>query len=177
MDASKDDEGNLSIKRSKVNQQLIGRAFPWEAPVCKDSLKVEMEAEGFVGLSFLPVALPGTKAAGEPVWAISADREMPALLNRMVNDDGTDHEPSENRGCHVDDFYFPSLLRFPIAHVRAMEPLDIAISKERPRNKLGSGFKPEIVRKFDPFLIASRRFRQWCEKRKLKIEWWPVVLE
>ena len=176
-DATKDNEGNLSIKRSKVNRQLIGKAFPSMAPVCKDFLKTEMESEGFNGLAFRSVNLPGTKALVEPVWAMSADREMPALLNRIVNDDGTDYEPNENRGCHVDDFYFPSLLRFPAVHVRAMEPFDAAITKEREHHKWHSHFTPEIVKRFEPFLIVSRRFRKWCDQRKLKIEWWPVVLE
>ena len=198
-DAYKDYEGRLLIQRSKVNRQSIGRPFPSGNPVCRDHLKREMEAECFVGLVFERVAIvkslpkklrrpfsgliseyyaPEEETAGdEPVWVMRSDREMPALLNRLVCEDGTDYEFAKALGCYVDDFYYPPLLRFPADQVRRMEPFDFAITKERPHHKRGPGFTGDPMKKYEPYVIVSRRFRHWCEKRKLKIEWWPVLLE
>lgn len=176
-DGSKDVNGRLHIKRAKINRQPIGRPSPWGVPLCKDHLKQKMEVEHFVGLVFERVELTGENADDEPVWIMGSDREMPALLNRLVCEDGTDYEFDKALGCYVDDFYYPPLLRFPAQAVREMEPFDFAVTKERPHHLRGPGFTGDPMKKYEPYVIVSRRFRAWCLNQKLKIEWWPVVLE
>jgi hypothetical protein len=176
-DGSKDDEGRLRIKRGKINRQPIGRPSPWGVPVCKDHLKREMEAEHFIGLILERIHLVGERADDEAVWSMTSDREMPALLNRLVCQDGTDYEFSKALGCYVDDFHYPPLLRFPASAVHGMEPFDFAITRERPHHLRGPDFPGDPWKKYEPYVIVSRPFHHWCVKHKLKIEWWPVVLE
>ncbi|MEA3208135.1 MAG: hypothetical protein QOE70_1192 [Chthoniobacter sp.] len=136
-----------------------------------------MEAEHFIGLVFRRVELIGENADDEPVWSMESDREMPPLLDRLVCEDGTDYESAKALGCYVDDFYFPPLLRFPAESVQAMLPVDFANTKEQPHHKRGPDFPGDPMKKYEPYWIVSRRLRDWCIKRKLKIEYWPVVLE
>ena len=174
---SKDDEGHLKIKRSQLKRQPFGRTCSWSKPVCRDSFGRAMAVESFAGLVFQPVEIIGQKAGDEAIWALSSDREMPTLLNQFVCEDGTDYDRSKALGCYVDDFHYPPILRFPAKQVRLMEPFDVAITKERPHHKQGPGFTGDVMKRFDPYFIVSRHFREWCLKQKLKIEWWPVVLE
>ena len=104
---------------------------------------------------------------------------MPPLLNRLVHvTDGEDCDPAiKEKGCAVDDFYFPPILRFNAQDIRTLEPFDFALTREL----FGSGDKmrdpvfPDPIMR--PELIVSQRFRKWCEKKKLKVYWMPVTLE
>lgn len=176
----KEDNGHLRVKRADVRSQLIGDVPSWNTRVCRDSLRKAMEAEKFAGLTFKPAEVIGKKAQDEALWVVTSDRKMPPLLNRTVHEDGTDYVPGTIMGCYVDDFYFPPLFRFSCEQVRKMEPLDVVVTTEHRYPKQGQYFTGDPMKltlKYDPYIIVSRRFRLWCEKRKLKIEWWPVVLE
>ncbi len=95
----KDESGRLLMKRTKINRQPIGRPSPWGVPVCKDSLKRELEAERFAGLAFQRVDVIGERPGDDPVWIMGSDREMPPLLNRLVCEDGSEYEFSKALGC------------------------------------------------------------------------------
>jgi hypothetical protein len=171
-----------SLDYHRIKKPPIGRNLDSPTALCIDALKQEFAAQSFEGLAFRSVFINSRKPVQVAYWQLWADRQMPPLLNRIVDNDGVDFDPAECNGCRVDDECFPSLLRFPEAEVRKMEPFDAALTQEafgagpaqltnRPR------WRGEWLYMLDPYLIVSRRFRDWCLNRKLKIDWMPVILE
>ena len=156
-------DGLLQVSTEEVTDELIGGVGSWGAKGCAESLKIEMQTQKFVGLKFRPIEIVGK--ALTPLWEPWSDKVMPAVLNRLVNSDGADFDSTQHRCCVPDDFYQPYLLRFPAAKVHELGNFDVAVTQ----NQFG------IPR--DNTLIVSRRFRDWCEQRGLKILWYPVVLE
>ncbi len=162
-------------------KQPIGTSLELVA-ICTDELRKEFDAQSFTGLTFRNVIIKSRKPVNVAYWQFWSDRRMPPLLNRIVNEDGTDYDPSECNGCRVQDDFWPPLMRFPERKVRDMGQFDAALTLEafgagphQPVN--GPKWRGEWIYMLDPWLIVSRRFRDWCLKRKLKIEWIPVVLE
>jgi hypothetical protein len=166
------------VKGGTVTQQPIGSNGTYFVSLCSDELRRELEEERFLGLSFREVLITG-KARRGPLWQLWSDRQMPPIRNRIIDEDGNDVDPKARRGRRIDDFYFPYLLKFRAEQVRAMEPFDAALTQERFGNSVGQYFPADGIyeNKLDPILIVSRRFYQWCEGRKLKISWHPIVLE
>ncbi len=177
-------DGRIQVERKALTKQQIGQVVLFEIPVCTDSFREEIQRELFIGPSFREVSPKTSQTLPQPYWQLWSDREMPPLLNRLVHmTDGSEFVP-ENRikGCAVDDFYFPPLLRFSAVEVHAMGPFDFALTRER----FGSG---DLIVDYKtkqpvfplpvhvPYLIVSKRFREWCMKQKLRIDWYPVVLE
>lgn len=80
---------------------------------------------------------------------------MPPVLNRLVDAYGKDYDPAVYSCCVPDDDYYAYLYGFPAEAVRRMEPFDCALTSDR-------FYVPP-----DHLLIVSRRFRQWCLKKKL----------
>ena len=83
------------------------------------------------------------------------------MTNRLVNNMGELYDPTRDRSCCVDDDYWPPLARMRAEDVTSMESFDFA-------NHQGPLY---------PMKMVSRRFFEWCEARKLKVEWHPIVLE
>jgi hypothetical protein len=159
----------LELDYHRLKKHPIGWTSQTLAALCTDELRQEFEAQSFTGLTFRKVFLNSRKPVHVAYWQLWADRLMPPLQSRLVNEDGTDFDPAKIKGCRVDDEFFPALLHFSKTQVHDMGTFDAALTREA----LGPGNRPYQ----DPQLIVSRRFRDWCLKRKLKIEWIPVVLE
>jgi len=159
------DGGYLRVPQESITGEIIGSAFCLRLPVCRDSLKRQLEAEGFGGLTFQYVEISGCRKPAEPLWKLESNRSMPPVLNRLVDAYGAPFDASRHRCCIPDDDYDPWLLRFPEAGVRAMGSFDAALTSDRFGIPL------------DHILIVSRRFRDWCNRRKLKLTWYPVALE
>ena len=164
-DAVRSDGGYIRLAQLSITGAKIGSVMISRLAICRDLLKKLMKAEGFAGLAFQHVEVSECRKPAEPLWKLESDRQMPPVLNRLVNHMGETFDPAVHRDCWPDDDYEPFLLRFPEAAMRAMGDFDAALTHERYGIPL------------DPILIVSRRFRDWCERRKLKLDWYPVALE
>ncbi len=165
-DSKRSADGVLRIAKGDAKGGQIGMVMDSALFICTDALKREMEETGFVGAVFHRVETPSRSGAGASFWEIGSDRQMPPVLNALVNYMGEPFDASRHRDCWVDDFYSPPVLRFRAAEVREMGPFDTALT----RDGFGNPREPKTV--------FSRRFREWCVARKLKnLEWIPVALE
>jgi hypothetical protein len=157
--------GVLSIPAEKITGKAIGALGNRGFDGCLDRMKQEMEKENFVGLKFLPTEIVGARKPKEPIWQIASDRTMPPLLNRLVELPDREFSTSPLPRMVPDDDYYPWLLRFSKSAVERLGEFDIA--------HLPHGLSVSIA----PEPFVSRRFREWCLARKLKINFHPVALE
>ncbi len=159
------DGGGLRVPQPSITGLEIGGVGGLRLPVVRESLKHQMEAESFEGLTFQHVEISECGKPAEPLWKLESNRSMPRVLNRLVDAYGGEFDPSKHGCCVPDDDYHPWLLRFPEVAVRAMGSFDAALTSDRFGIPL------------DHILIVSRPFRDWCNRRKLKLTWYPVALE
>lgn len=180
------DDGRLCAMRSTFTGEPIGNIVGDRVVVCTEGLRRGLDKAAFVGLQFRPVEIadPASSQAeaegpplSEALWQLWSEREMPAVLNPVVNVNGYPNLADGRNGCVIDDLYYPWLFRFPRAEVRDVEPFDVAFTRERfgPKTAANNPGAPDKL--LDPQLIVSRRFRTWCVKRGLKLVFYPVVLE
>lgn len=170
--------GLFEVDGKTLNKRVIGNSWRLH-PLCSDGLRQELAASKFAGLSFREVLVRGGKATKPCLWELWSDRWMPPLLNRIIDKDGNDYAASARRGSFIDDFYWPAMLRFSCSAVRLLEPFDVALTQESFGDAPGPYLDPKCNWKnlHDPYLIVSRRFREWCEERELDLHWTPVFLE
>lgn len=161
--AQRGEDGLLVVTKKDLYRVKIGGLST--ALACQEEIKAGLEAMAFFGLKFLPVHIDPPKRTSASVWEMTSEITMPPVLNRLINQDGGDFDSSTDKGCWPDDFYFPQLLHFPAAAVRALGDFDFALTSDQlgiPRHH---------------YVIASRRVRDWCMKKKLKLAWDPVILD
>lgn len=149
--------------------QLVGNMQNRLNSLCFVEFRAELEKQEFKGLTFRPVSIKCRKPEKLVLWQIWSAVTLPPVLDSLVGADGEPFDPATSKACAVNDVYRPMLHRFSTAKVRALEPFDIAVTKER----WGGGF-PHYR---EPAIIVSRRFREWFMKQKVPVEWWPVALE
>ncbi|QIF05140.1 hypothetical protein [Roseimicrobium sp. ORNL1] len=169
----------MYLERGSLKKQPVGSIGTTPAMGCTDTFRKELEKAGFKGLGFREIVSKDGKPLPEPYWQLLPDTHMPALLNRIVGEDGNDYQPERVRetGCFIDDFYFPELLRFPANEVQAMGGFDFAATSKRFGGAPGrfyTGTENFLVK---PRIIVSKAFREWSLGRKLKLEFYPVILE
>lgn len=164
-------DGTLTVPRREIRKQLIGAIMSGGAsmPVCTESLRREIDVEDFQFITYRPVKIEGKFLQCDSLWELWSELALPPILNRLVDDIGIDYDVEKNGGCAVDDLYTPWLFRYSRDAVESRGHFDLAITKEYFH------FGPPHIR--DPYLVVSQRFRKWCDGKKLKIDWWPVVLE
>lgn len=170
----------LCLDRGELKKQPIGRVIgATRAIMCTDTFRKELERNSFQGLGFQEVVSKGEKPLPEPYWQLQPSTQMPALLNRIVGKDGSDYEPERvlKTGCWVDDFYSPELLRFPAKEVQVMENFDVAKTAEQFGDAPGRFYTGTENYLLKPRIIVSKAFREWSLGRKLKLEFYPVILE
>jgi hypothetical protein len=160
------DDGILEVERGSIMAQSIGSTISGFTVLCTESIRQEIEKEGFVNVEFKPVNVSGKKPPKEPLWEISGHTHLPPVTNKLVNDRGEKPDDSA-RGCWVDDLFFPPLLTYnQNSLAKAVGGFDVGVTTE----KWHSG----IIARRSPFLICSKRFRLWCQDRGLKLDWVPV---
>lgn len=120
---------------------------------CSDAFRAKLEAQGFVGLDFVPPPLHPNpnKRPKENVHILSSSIELP------------DQAP----GLPPDEGYTPRLLRYDREVFAKACPFDIARTREHMPNT------PD----FPPFpaLVVSQRFRQWLLREGFeKGDHWPL---
>ena len=160
------DDGTLEVERGSIMAQPIGAAIDGFTVICIDSIRQEIENQNFLNVEFKPVTVIGKKPPKEPLWELVGKMSLPPIANKLVNDQGATPDESA-RGCWVEDLFYPPILTYKSDDLaQTIESFDIAHTAE----KWHSGI---IVRR-SPFLICSKRFKVWCEDRKLKFDWIPV---
>lgn len=163
------DDGKLEVERGSIMAQPIGTTANGFTVLCVDSIRQELEKEGFANIEFKPVSVSGKKPPKEPLWELSGKEQLPPVANRLVNDQGEEPDASA-RGCWVDDLFFPPILTYTSKTLAdVVESFDVAVTAE----KWHSG----IIARRSPFLICSKRFRSWCQDRGLKLDWVPVEVK
>ncbi|MBK1791599.1 hypothetical protein [Persicirhabdus sediminis] len=161
--------GQIQLARRDIKSKPLGKSMTIGTCLCTDTVKNEMEAEGFKNLSFTEVDVKGKLPPKEPLWEIGGEQALPKVLNPLVNEEGKTPDHSVN-GCWVDDIFFPPLLEFNESEVVArLGEFDVASTSER--------WCSGTFEKRSPFLICSQRFRQWCTSRKYKMNYFPVSLK
>lgn len=157
------------LVRIKLKIPPVGRAEGMDAPICTQTIKKAMEAEGFAGFTFTPVVVEGSRQPLEPLWKVWSDRMMPPMTSSLVDDDG---EPviagHYANGCHPAEIESPHIYRYTPEAIASMTGLDAAVTHEDfgPKTKLC-----EMRR-----LLVSQRFRQWALQNKLKLDYDPILV-
>ncbi len=177
----------LRVKRADILRcPFGGNSWRSQEMLCTGSTRRLLEAESFVNLTFQEVEVIGKKPPVEALWRLDGERALPPVLNKLVNQYGDSvvredpgwwrdgefvgtREQLRALGCWAEDFYYPAVLRFDQAKVqRELGVFDVAPTAE--------GWKGGSVATRQPYLICSRRFREFCMKQRWKLEWWPVEL-
>lgn len=158
----------LEVERKSITDQAIGRSLGGFNILFKESIKELIFNQDFQNLVLKPVRVKGKLPPKELLWEVWSEKSLPSVLNPLVNELG--EEPDESaHGCWVNDLYFPPVLKFNKAEVEAeLGEFDVAITKER--------WYGGVWQRRSPYIIVSRRFREWCVKNKFKMIWVPVEM-
>ena len=160
--------GIIEAERKHVRKQRLGSSGGmYAAMFCVDSMRKELEAEGFAGMVFKPVVINGKLPPLEPIWELAAERAMPPLKNRLVHADGTEHRLGKSGQYVLDDSFSLHLYSYNAADVEAVGDVDVVRTVEI----FG------IERVFEPHLFFSQRLRRWCDKKNQLFEYAPIALE
>jgi hypothetical protein len=162
------DSGILEVERKSITAQVIGRSLGGFNILFKESIKELIFNQDFQNLVLKPVRVKGKLPPKELLWEVWSEKSLPSVLNPLVNELG--EEPDESaHGCWVNDLYFPPVLKFNKAQVEAeLGEFDVAITKER--------WHGGVWQRRSPYVIVSRRFREWCLMNKFKMTWVPVEM-
>jgi hypothetical protein len=158
------------LVRLKSRIPPIGWVEGESGPICTQTIKDAMEAEGFVGFIFTSVTVEADRQPPEPLWEIWSDRLMPPMRCPLVDDDGNAVVNGDcSNGCYTAEVEQPPIYVYAPEDIAAMAGVDAALTLEDfgPKAKLC-----EMRR-----LLVSQRFRQWALKRKLKLEYVPVMVQ
>jgi hypothetical protein len=165
-------DGTPEVRRLSITEAEIGTLIGGEAILCVDSLRSAMAEETFDGLHFQETKvveddyedLGVEPPPGPPpvLWQMLTDRQAPPVSNPLDNTEGQSYDPARDRWCDLEDDYYPPILRFRSVDLEETAPFDFAKLREPLPG---------------PKTIVSRRFFDWCEARKLNVEWHPIVLE
>jgi hypothetical protein len=162
------DDEIREVERGSITALAIGSSVCGIDLICKDFTKFLMLAESFKNIALKTVRVSGKNPPKELLWEVWSEKSLPSVLNPLVNEHG--EEPDESaHGCWVNDLYFPPVLKFNKAQVEAeLGEFDVAITKER--------WHGGVWQRRSPYVIVSRRFREWCLMNKFKMTWVPVEM-
>lgn len=163
--------GILQIKTGYLNKRFrVGHVFG--KIVINDAVREDFEKQKFKHLILRRCEVYGDGAedyADFPIWEVTSDLVMPPLSPgcKFCDCYGGPEYTDPEKGCAIDDgLYLPTQFRYRASDLRAVEPFDIAYTREA----FGFGLASHS-------LIVSQRFYQFCKKQKFKMWWYPVVLD
>lgn len=145
--------------------------------IVNNQLKTDMINAGLLHLTFEEVKLIGRRKKvleNETYWRIYSDFKMPPLSPSIMilDDDGNrlpygSEEGTPRLGTEILELCTIPQYSYRESDLAKNGPFDLAIMHEH------FGYT-DID---DRTMIASRRFYEFCEERKLKIDWTPVRIE
>ena len=146
---------------------LIGLLGYADVQICSAAVRAEMEQEGFIGLDFLPILVHDPHYKQDDFWRVWASRTMPCTAMPLSDDKGNPVQEDYSTGCYIDEQVEEFVLGYRSSDLEAMSGTDFALTAEK-WGPLASRFRRE-------HLLVSQRFRQWCLKKKIKVDWIPVI--
>lgn len=136
--------------------------------LCTSAARMELEKEGFAGLSFLPIAMHDSRYREDDFWQLWANRTMPKVTMPLCDLAGDPVKEDYSTGCMPEEIgVIQRVLKYRAADLDAMSGTDFAVTAEK------WGSPKSRVRREE--LLVSQRVRQWCLKKRVKVEWTPVI--
>lgn len=162
------DDGIIEVDKKSITTRAVGSTVSGFHMVCKETVKQLMIAESFTNLLFKPVRVAGKTPPKELLWEVWSEKTLPPVLNPLANERGEKPDVGKG-GCWVNDLYFPPVLKYNKLEVEnELGEFDIAITNER--------WHWGVWQRRSPYIIVSRRFREWCIINKFKMTWVPVEM-
>lgn len=160
---SPDENGILTFGSGSVkNMPKIGHSW-FGGLYCQPDLKGEL-AEVFPELSFRAPHFPDYSVT--PFWEIQCEEKLPPTLSDVVNKKGEPLRPENRIACDIQDLYNPQILKYTSDQL--VGDWDIRRTHE-------TWHWDDIPHGARPYFICTRRFRDWCLKRRLRLDWTPVI--
>ncbi len=155
-------DGSITITGTSLTKRDVGRAGTRFC--CSDKMRQLMEAESFAGLTFDPVQIIGKCKISTPIWQLTSDIVLPPVLTGAVNEQGQPHDFKPGfYGC-VNDIFWWQVLLYPENLFSLVPAFDVARTTE-------AWFIKRYPHR-QPTLVFSQRFRQFCLKHKIPMEWY-----
>lgn len=167
---SSNESGIQIISSGEIKKQSVGAGNNFTETFCTNEIREVLTTENFKGLAFREVIIQRSrKKDAPPVWQIWSQDEMPLMKSKKSDSKGRIIELDDDdcRGCYVDDLFIPGLVRYDKSLLTELQGIDVIRSVEH----FGGGVKRS---KRTPLLFGSKRFREWCTKKKLPFSWVPV---
>lgn len=142
-------------------------------PIVRDDVKEEIEAAGWVGLTFRAVEIRDAKPDQGKLWLMWPDHEMPPMLNEVVDSVGRPFDPENSDQCYIQDLYSPKLYRYSKKSLSLPDGCCAFRTHERfGPNKVYWG---RATRK--PNIILRVEFGEWLKSKGWVEQLYPVMLE
>lgn len=142
-------------------------------PIVTGEVKVQIQSEGWDGLTFRPVEVRDARPGQGKLWLMWPDHEMPPMLNEIVDSVGKPFDPESSDQCYIQDLYGPWLFRYSKKDLSLPEGCCAFRTRERfGANKVYWG---RATRK--PDSIVKVEFGEWLKSKGWVEELHPVVLE
>jgi hypothetical protein len=166
-----DDAGGCIIEVKNLKKQSIGGGVLFELLVSGD-LKIEMERQDFMNMEFREVVITGRRSKGNErsIWQVWSRAFMPAMINTIVDEDGSAAGEVCKSGWYFNDIFFPTIVWYRRSELASLPLFDVAMTREY----MGTG---SLRRYRQPYVICSKKFREWCLVMKLSLDFYPVSLE
>ncbi|GAA5494488.1 hypothetical protein Rhal01_00649 [Rubritalea halochordaticola] len=172
------DAGYTVLSTEDFKRIPLGHTGPQARQIlCSEILWRDMAAEGFKGLTGQEVMFAGKNPKFAEVRMLGSDIVLPPLQNELRGYEYEVLEGYRKTGTvEISDVFFPPLLQYKRSELEEVGEFDVAITYER----LGSvppSYQGDVDRLRFPGIICSRRFKDWCISKKLKVMLVPVSLE
>ncbi len=166
------DDGTLQVKQPYFKRKKLIDVANIHSLLVSADIRSGLEQAGFRGMVFKPV-VPQEQDAVVPLdnlWELTSDQRMPPLSDycTFFDEQGNPVKGSAETGYqYIEDFYPINELHYPTESVREW-PWDFALTHE-----LFSYGGTRHRRR----LVVSKRFYNFCQERKLKLDWIPVRID
>ncbi len=172
------EHGGYPIVKSSIKKCPIGFPGYGQKIACNHELMLAMQSQNFNGLEFDELPRIGESKKEYPrIYNLTSGVKFPPLSCRFT---GENYEPlssyPEEGSCHIQDSCLWQRLTYKHTVIQEMLDIDFAMTMET----FGHVTPPEKSEAPDDFvyrrpcLIASQRFKKWCDQNKLKLDWFPV---